>query len=721
MAKLAVETRMGGLSTYTYPATPAYDSTKLGLGPLMRQFNGASAEGKFAGPFPIGLARPMETAAAIAGIYPWACSWSADVDWVFLADNATAAATRRIQLYTFNKSTASFSWVGYITLGYPFAGTQGTYTIRGFRMGYDKYTTGTAAVSGTAVTGTGTAWSTSRLAVGSRIGFGSTDPTQIVNWYEISAIGSDTSITLTTNAGTVVDGAYVIEDLRCYTAVTNGTTATNGGLFVAKGLRYETFASGGTSVAAATTTDNIRANYWLGDATTSTNTAAFGMGIQDKADWQNQTLWVGDTVANPILFKYNVRKNLTLSSGKDTTAFLFKTGSGGAVTGTTSQANNGRIATVAHGPGNGLSCFYFTTTTRIYRSVDVSTITTGSTTWLSGGDIMTEVPPGGTTSFGATGTMNSIEYSSVIDKFIILCTAAASQRSYVTKYYADNSQIDRIFLSDTKQINQTTVESTTTPIPAILVTAFSCWAEGGVAYLAGIGTSAQTNLLYALPIGADWEYTSLTNNRLVLPKMLTPNCNKFVRIYISSVSEVGGGNYHHLGQPSEGYRVYCRTTGIDDDTGGWTLVDDSGDLSSLDGASQIQLMLEFKTIGALCIPSRILGATVLYEDLSTDSHFQPSVANSDKTNKRFAWRFSTGFGTSVPRLRIRLYDAVSGNGPLVDDDSTTQAGTWEKSTDGGSNWTSYNTTDKGNETTYIRFTPASLADNIRVRGLLTLY
>lgn len=72
----------------------------------------------------------------------------------------------------------------------------------------------------------------------------------------------------------------------------------------------------------------------------------------------------------------------------------------------------------------------------------------------------------------------------------------------------------------------------------------------------------------------------------------------------------------------------------------------------------------------------------------------------------------------MPTLRIRLYDAVSGN-ELVDEASDSQVGSWQKSTDDGDTWGAYNTTDKANETTYIRFTPAVLADDIKVRALLT--
>jgi hypothetical protein len=130
-------------------------------------------------------------------------------------------------------------------------------------------------------------------------------------------------------------------------------------------------------------------------------------------------------------------------------------------------------------------------------------------------------------------------------------------------------------------------------------------------------------------------------------------------------------------------------------------------------------MFEFRVIGTFCLPTRIYNVGIIYEDNTTDSHYQPSVGQSNLTTKRFAWRFSTAFGSTVPTLRVRLYDAVTG-GLLLDDDSATPTGgTWEKSTDGGQNWTAYNTTDKGNETTYIRYTPTTLGDDIKVRALLT--
>jgi hypothetical protein len=181
----------------------------------------------------------------------------------------------------------------------------------------------------------------------------------------------------------------------------------------------------------------------------------------------------------------------------------------------------------------------------------------------------------------------------------------------------------------------------------------------------------------------------------------------------------------HLG--SEEFRIptasiftYYRTNGITDNTGGWTQLAEDGDLSGLSPATNIQFMFEFTTISLLCIPGRIMSLAVLYDDYSTDPHYQPSAGKTVVASKQFAWRFSTAFATTVPTLRVRLYDAVTG-GLVLDDKTISPAGTWEKSTNGGSSWGAYDTTDKGNETTYIRYTPATLPDNTKVRALLTLY
>lgn len=692
----------------------------------MVQKNAAGADGKYVGPIPTAIARPMEQSTPIPAVFPWAMQWSdsasSQIDWIFLADNATAAATRRMTAYTFNRLTGAFAWKGFITITFP---TATVFTIRGLRMTYDLYTAGTVAVSGTAVTGTGSTWQTpaadiAKPCVGNRIGFGSTDPSQITTWYEISAIGSNTGITLSASAGTITAGTpYVIEDLRAIMITTNATI-TNGGLMVIKGLNFDQFSSIGGTVPAATTVDNIRAAYWLADASTVTNTVSFGAGLIAATAYNSQYIYVLDTLANPVVFKYNVRAALTLTSGKDTTSLAYKTGSGGVLTGAPAQTNNGRIANVSHGPHSGVDALYFTTATRIYAA-PLSGITIGSTTWLSGGSAATEVPPGGVTTFAASGALSSLEYASAIDKWIVTTLATTTPfRSYVTQYRTDAGQWDRVFGCDIRQIDQSSADSSTVPVPSMVGGQYTVWSEAGLLYIATFGTTAITNRLYAVPLGGDWEYADTTGCFIITPKMTCTDIRSYVSAMINEIRVAGGDTGINLGINPEPFRVKYRTSGISDNSGLWTLLDDNGSLSGISGTTDIQLKFEFRTIGLTQMPARIQNWAVLYDDVMTDSHYQFSMNLSSASAKQFAWRHSTAFGGTVPTLYIRLYDADTGSLLLTDDTVASANGVFETSTNDGSSWGTYSSADKANTTTYIRYTPTSIADSIKVRATIGL-
>jgi hypothetical protein len=445
--------------------------------------------------------------------FPRVINWTSTIDWVFFSDQAAAAATRRVVLFEYNRTTSTFTYKGYILVNFPFAATQGVYLVRGFRVMYDKYTTGTAAASGTAVTGTLTTWDASRLSVGSRIGFGSTDPSAISTWYEIQTVGGDGSITLTGSAGTIPDGPYVIEELSVVQVVTNATTATNSGVFLAKGLRYEIFNGGGTSVPAAVAADRVRANFWLADAGVETNTVAIGCDFI-KTNWTTQHLYVPDTVANPVMFKYNLRANLlpTLAAGRTTDAFLFKSGAHGALASNASQNNNFVIATTSHGTGAGLPCGYFVSTgtsNRFYRTADVTTIVAASVTWA--GTSSAELPPGAN-AYAVTAALNSLSYSSLLDMFFV----TSNGRMYVT-HYPDGAQWDRIFLTDNKQklYSSTSPYADFQPFPSFTLGTFFIQENNGILYMAQTGLTAATNFVYALPIQADWEYVARTKNVVI--------------------------------------------------------------------------------------------------------------------------------------------------------------------------------------------------------------
>lgn len=255
------------------------------------------------------------------------------------------------------------------------------------------------------------------------------------------------------------------------------------------------------------------------------------------------------------------------------------------------------------------------------------------------------------------------------------------------------------------------------PHPNILEAQLSTWVEGGMAFTARVSTTA-TGILYAFPIAGDWEYAASSDQRVVLPKMDTPAADRLRRVLVSHAQVLGGATAQNLGLATEPLRILYRTTGIADNSGPWTVLDDSGDLSAVSPGTAIQFAIEFRTVGLTCIPARVYALTLVFDDTSTDSHYQPSVGQSSTASKRFAWRHAVAFGGSVPALRIRLYDAVLGT-LLLDDNTDTPTGTWERSTNGGAAWSAWTNSDKTNETTYVRYTPASLADNIRVRAILT--
>lgn len=717
MAKRIVEFLFTGSTTSYGVSGAGYVSSKTTLGELMFQETGNTPLERWAGPLPLAMARPMETAAPIPVFYPMAISISAGLDWLFLIENSVAAAAiRRVNFYTYDRTNPGLNWQGYCNITLPNATA---HTVRGFRMTRDLYTTGT--VSGLAgslvLTGTGTSWTANRLAVGSRIAIGSTNPMAfpLSAWNEITAITNDTLLTLSASPGTLTAGtAYVIEELRAVIATTNATLA-NGGVFYAKGLRIEQFNSGGGTVPAATTVDNIRACYFLKDATT-TNTIACGLAIQAKQSNLVHNLFCIDTTTTPRVYKYNLRAALTsIVGGISNNAFVLSTNAQ-AVTGAVSQVNNGRWGYLNHGPFSGVSGIFFATATRVYFA-DENNITNGNAAWISGA--MVESPPGGVNTFALGGGMGSVEIANTIDRLVVMQTGAASIRNYITKFNNNTGdQFDHIFMSDDKQLDQVGASVSVTAHPSIQASAFSVWVEDGMAYLARHQTTAAQNQVYAVPLGADWTYASNEQyqNRIITPEILTPNCASFIRLYVNSASNFGNTT---LGLTPEPFRVLYRTGGITNNSGAWNLLDDYSDLSGIGPATSIQFAFEFRVIGENCIPNRIYSLGVVYEDLTTDSHFQPSIGLSSLTGKRFAWRFSTAFGSTVPTLNIRLYDASAGTLLLSDNTVSASAGTWYKSLDAATWATTGLTADKTNETTYISYIPTSFADNIRVRALLT--
>lgn len=790
--KTAVEHTFTGTTELT---SNPYDYSKTMIGSLMKQYTGALSTDKYVSIPPPILQNNLE-ATLQSFFIPHVYQWSTNIYWIFSGSNATAAATRTVSLHEYDSTAHTITWKGFITLsGTTIAGVK---TIRGLRSFVYEHTTGTVSTAGssTTITGDTTAFQTERIAVGARIGFGTTDPTAVVTWYEITAIASNTSLTISAPVNLAAGTSYVIEEIRIALDISNATLY-NGGVHLIKGLNYGTFTSGGTTIIEASTTDNVRASYLLRDkapqtftidittpATVSCNGHGFvagdlvsfstsgatptgatinttfyvsatgltanafqfsttlggasvattgtqsgthtlhsgllniGMGCAND-DFVSNTehdLYVlnNDNATTTRIHKFNLRASLTVSGGISTSAWVYKT-LGLATVGTVQQVGNGRIFTVNHGSASGIKSLYFVTASRVYRC-KLADVTSNSSTWLS--DYMLENPPGTITTNLATAAILQVDYSSVLDRLLISTTLAGRHPVYVTTYDPNNPQFEKMFGQITNRTKLTTTAAGASDAffnPAAL----TMWTEGGRLFAMPSVVTSGLNWLGILAIGADGYYGTATGQKVITPRLATPNVSQFYRAYMQASHYTGS---YELGYNPEPVRMYYRTSGIDDDSGSWTEII-SGDLSGASPGTHIQFMLLFDVLGELCVPKKVYSVACTYEDDSVDSqdsHYLSSADLSSKTTKTFAWKHSVAFGTAVPRLKIRLYNAITG-GILDTDDSTTQTGTWEKTTDGGSNWVAYNDTDKGNELTFIRFTPASIPDNIQVKAILTIY
>lgn len=684
--KAAIEQIFNG----SFAEGTSYDASRITIPPApttIRQWNlGSGPADKFVGPNPPVISRPVEQSVSIPAGLLHVIQWRPTQWWVFYSDNAAAAATRRIGLYFFNPVANTMTWQGFITLTPP---TATLHTIRGFRMARTTYSTGTVQVATTAVTGTGTDFTGSRLAVGSRIGFGSTDPTAITTWYEISAVGSATGITLSTSAGTIAPGsAYVIEELRAVVTTTNAT-ATNGGLFVAKGLRIENFTAGGTTIAAATTVDNVRAVMWLKNAATITNTAAGGLAMDAQASQTLHDVYVtnGAPATSLIIYRYNIRAALTLASGAATlTAGVDMTITGAqTVTGNLSQNGNGRLATLGHGPGAGVKSLYLVTASRIIR-VATANITTGNTPFIS--DQMTENPPGGVSTTTSFSAFSNLEVADSIDRLVV--SNGTAPRHYVTQYRTDAGQMNHIFLIDDRQNEGSAADATSVPHPQAGQPAGAgstpCyfWGEGGFLFQVRQNTSNSVNIIYAYPLACHWTYAQTTGQRVIFPKItLGAVPAKFYRVMHQNVDFLGNIEF---GKATEPFRLLYRTSGIDDNSGGWTLVPRDGDLSGVSASSAIQFAAEFRILGDLCIPGRLQSIGLLYETADNlPSQYRWNHADFNATTGVFAWVQSALFGASPGVHTIAIYRADTNALVLSQASSGTTNGTFEYWN--GSAWT----------------------------------
>jgi hypothetical protein len=384
-----------------------------------------------------------------------------------------------------------------------------------------------------------------------------------------------------------------------------------------------------------------------------------------------------------------------------------------AVTGNLSQNGNGRLDTLSHGPGAGIKSLYLVTASRVIR-IAATNVTTGSTTFIS--DQMTENPPGSTTTYASFGAFANVEVVSTLDRLLISNGVAA--RHYVTQYRTDAGQMDSIFLIDDRQLDQSTASASSVPHPNTGQSAAAAayfWAEGGFFFMARQSTGANAQI-YVWPGGAQWTYAATTSQRIILPQInLGATPMKFYRVLATGPDHLGSLEF---GKALEPYRIVYRTSGISDNSGSWTVIDDTGDLSGVSAASSIQFALEFKTIGDICLPARVNALAFIYETADAlPSQYRWNFSDSSATTGTFAWIQTALFGGSLTVHTINIFRADTNALVLTQASSGSANGTFEFWN--GSAWVAGLSTDTVG--TRRRFTPtASLPSGVDLYATITV-
>jgi hypothetical protein len=182
--------------------------------------------------------------------------------------------------------------------------------------------------------------------------------------------------------------------------------------------------------------------------------------------------------------------------------------------------------------------------------------------------------------------LSGVEIMDSIDMLFV--SGPTTHGCYITKYNATANQMDYSVLANTAYTHTTIADSNAPWHPTISGGAMTVWSEEGMTVLCRIGTTSALNQFYLVPFGAHWDFTN-AQGEIISPKMLTPNCFRYHGVSVRAKRQIGDDVH---GLAPEPFKTYYRTSGIDDNTGGWTLVDDAGDLSAVAGAASIQFKFE---------------------------------------------------------------------------------------------------------------------------------
>lgn len=690
-----------------------YDSTKLITGSLFVKNTGSLNKENWIGPNNIALVSPFSNIATSATTFITSkkCPYDDDLYDIFLMNiRYVSNLPNRLHYYQYNKKNNKFSYQGFTGFNFP-ATTATLIYARSFQIIRNFYTTGTVQVNGIGVTGSSTLWSTDRLYAGSRIGFGSTDPKQITRWTRIASIQSDTNLTLTGswNTNYTASTPYVIEDFMIPIAIQHLTTTTSGGLYVARGISIEDLQNQNTNtIPSAGSTDRVLGVYHHYDDKTAGSKIInpSGMVVGDFISWQSQSCYYLDGTTSERISVFNLRESLIGQlSTSGTTNFSYRFTTGDKPFTANQQYNCATIATAKHGPGSGSQSIYFVASTGSAYSIcraSIPSITNGNTNWLDDRGIL--LTPGKLSASAPSviaddTAYNGITYDSNTDRFFLSgqnliysgLYSSSLENSFGASTRLIQSQASRVSFLDANEQNHVSIAGGGTVGNGVDV-------AGEYLFITDATAGANNyNNVYSVPIQAHSDYENITKQYIILPKFDVSGATKFYNAYVNEAKTLGTDTFEIS---TEKYNLYYRTSGIDNNSGSWTYLSSSKDLSSVSASNEIQFKLTFNISENTCMPARIYSLSLLYEDAGQTDYYEPSI---DKTTTgSFVYRQVQKWNSNIPDLKIIAKD-FSNTVIIEDTTNSPVSGTWQYSIN-GTTWNSWDNT-KDTVGNYIKYSP----------------
>ena len=610
-----------------------YDSSYVNLGYLMNRYSGANKYDNYVSP--LRLEHIFNAANYYNNIFYFmfkVIRYTKNLDYIFITNQSS---TQNILYMIYNRKENKFYQGGVVNIFFRVSNNMYIYDANIF---VDSSSDGYVTVSGNTVTGTNTKFNSLKFSVGSRIGFGSTNPETITEWYEVASIISDTSLTLTETLSKTYpqNSPYIIEEVSMISANYWATSPYNlGGVYITKGMNF-TFMKHNNTVPFATTVDRIRATYRIINPGTNLIINGWSLAALPKTSNDEHIFYVLIDQGNTIRIAcFDAEAPLTLTAGESTSAFKFITKSYDCING----ADTLRMFCLPTGPGRNKHNIYFRSgSATVLQRIDLNDLKQDAD--LFGQDHGYVRSLGNAyRGYNNVGPSNA-RYIPNLEQMLFSgsTNAVLPYDTNYPYYYTEFGEINGEN-SDYRMPSKDTVSH--------LRESLNFNISDGLWYYV-----ANQYKLGVFPGEADWRFASRNNARIITHSIDTSHITKFNKLLVHHPEILGS---HDLGSMPEPFRVYFRTEGISDDTGDWSLLNDSFDMSFIMPKDNIQFMFEFRVLGKASVPNRIYGLSISYfvdDDLPTGFEWNLYDSNSSSSIIGFE---QTSVLNTLGNLKITYY------------------------------------------------------------------